>query len=103
TAGTERLVAELFYPFYVVRVHTRQAFAASHLAGTLRKAVDGRIAGRNLHDLRVRVICVGTNEPSLRCQGELYVALRQRLFRKFALSNVDLGSDTSYCLPGFIV
>ena len=65
--------------------------------------MDGRIAVRNLHDLRVGVIRVGTNEASLCCQGKLYVALGQCLFRLFALSNVDLGSDPSYRLPSFVV
>ena len=102
-AVTERLAAELFYPSYVFGVHASQAFAACYLGSAFRKAVDGRIAGRNLHDLRVGVIRVGTNEASLCRQGKLYVALCQRLFRLFALSNVDLGSDPSYGLPSFVV
>ena len=65
--------------------------------------MDGRIARRNLHDLGISVIGVGTNEASLCCQGKLYVALGQCLFRLFALSNVDLGSDPSYWLPRFVV
>ena len=102
-ALTERLAAELFYPSYVVAVHASQAFAACYLGSAFRKAVDGRIAGRNLHDLRVGVIRVATNEASLCCQGKLYVALGQCLLCLFALSNVDLGSDPSYWLPGFVV
>ena len=102
-ALTKRLAAGLFYPSYVVGVHASQAFAACYLGSAFRKAVDGRIAVRNLHDLRVGVIRVTTNEASLCCQGKLYVALGQRLFRPFALSNVDLGSDASYWLPSFVV
>src|SRR5215510_11145038 len=102
-AGTECLTAGLFYPSSVVRVHARQALAARYLGSAFRKTVDGRIAGRNLHDLRVGVISVGTNEASLCCQSKLYVALGQCLFRLFALGNVNLGSDPSYWLSSFVV
>jgi len=102
-AVTERLAAQLLHPSYVVAVHASQAFAACYFGSAFRKAVDGRIPARNLHDLRVGVIRVGANETSLCCQGELYVALGQCLLRLFAFSNVDLGSDPSYWLPSFVV
>src|SRR5262245_14419779 len=102
-AGSECLTAALFYPSYVVGVHAGQAFTARDLGGAFRKAMDGRIAGRNLHDLRVGVISVGTNKPSLCCQGKLYVAFGQCQFCKFALRNVNLDSDPSYRLASFVV
>ena len=76
---TERLIAEPVYPSYVVRVRASQAFGTCYLGGAFRKAVDGRIAVRNLHNLRVGVIRVGTNHGSLCCEGKLYVALGQCL------------------------
>ena len=94
-ALTKRLAAGPFHPSYVVGVHARQAYAAGYLGRPFRKAVDGRIAFRNLHDLRVGIIRVGTNQASLCCQSKLYFALGQCLFCLFALSNVDLCSDPS--------
>src|SRR5262245_30733020 len=85
---TKRLAAELFHPSDVVGVHTSQAFAACYLGHAFRKAVDGRITARNLHDLRVGVIRVGTNEARLCCQGKLYVALSQGEFRQLATGDV---------------
>src|SRR6476660_1528701 len=103
SAVTECLATGLFYPSYVVGVHTSQAIAACYLGSAFSKAVNGRITGRNLHDLRVGVIRVGTNEASLCCQGKLYVALGQCLFRLFALSNVDISADPSHRPPELIV
>src|SRR5262245_33856990 len=102
-ASTECLTAGLFYPSYVVGMHTGQAFATRYLGGNFRKAVDRSITSRDSHDLCIGVISVGANEPSLGCQGKLYVALGQCLFRLFALCNVDLGSDPLYWLPSFVV
>ena len=67
-ALTECLAAELFYPGNVVGVHASQVFAACYLGGAFRKTVDGRIAIRNLHDLRIGVIRVGANEANLCCE-----------------------------------
>jgi hypothetical protein len=102
-ALTERLASQLFYPSNVVGVHASQAFAACYLDSAFSKAVNGRIAGRNLHDLRVGVIRVATNAASLCRQTKLYVAFGQRPFCLFALSNVDLCSGPSYGLTGIVV
>ena len=99
-ALTKRLAAELFYPSYVVAVHASQAFAACYLGSAFRKAVDGRIAVRNLHDLRVGVIRVATNEANLCCQGKLYVALGQCQFRLLAFSNIDRHVHDTIIVPG---
>src|SRR4029078_11799472 len=76
-ALTKRLTTELFYPSYVVGVHASQAFAACYLGSAFSKAVDGRIAVGNLHDLRTGVIRVATNSRDLSSQIELCIALRE--------------------------
>src|SRR5262245_61364327 len=65
--GLKRFAADLFHPPYVVGVHAREAFPASYLGSTLRKAMEGRITFRNLHDLRVAVVRVTANEGRLSC------------------------------------
>src|SRR5262245_21766602 len=88
-ARTERLAAELFHPPYVVWMHASQAFAASYLDSVLGKAVNGRIAFRNLHDLRVGVVRVTADESRLSCQRELHGALAQSQLGFLALGNIS--------------
>ncbi len=61
-ARTERLATDLFHPLTVVGVHASQALAAGYLGCTLRKAMDGRIALRDLHDLSVDVVRKTANQ-----------------------------------------
>src|SRR5262249_5671942 len=90
-------------PSYVVGVHTSQAFAACYLGSAFRKAVDGRIAGRNLHELCVGVIREATNEASLCRQGELYIALSECLFHLFALGHIDVDADQAFRVAGLVI
>ena len=83
-ARTERLATDLFHPPYVVGVHASQALAAPYLGCALRKAVDGRIALRDLHDLSVDVVRKTANEGRLFRQRELHVAFSQRQLRLLA-------------------
>jgi hypothetical protein len=93
SALTERLAAELFHPFYVVGVHASQAFAASYLGSALRKAVDGRIAWRNLHDLRDDVIRVTADESCLARQRKLNVSFSEGQLGLLMVSYVDRHVD----------
>src|SRR4029450_10365091 len=89
-AVTERLAAELCYLPYVVGVHVGQAFAACFLDSALGKAVDGRIALRNLHDLGVGVIREAADESRLSGQRKLNVAFSQGQLGLLALADIEL-------------
>src|SRR5262245_61305857 len=99
----ERLAAKLVYLLYVVWVHGSQAFAACDLSNALWEAVDGCITFRDLHDLRVGIICVTANKSRLSRQCELYIAFRQNLRCLFAFGHIDIGADHLYGSPGAIV
>src|SRR5262245_23859853 len=88
-ARLKRHAAGLFHLLYVVVVHANQAFAAAYLDSAFRKAVEGRIAFRNLHDLRVGVICVAANESRLSCERQLDGAFAQGQLGFSALSDIS--------------
>ena len=100
---TERLAAELIYPPYVLGVHASQAFAASYLGSALRKAVDGRIALGNLHDLRIGVIRVAADESRLSRQRKLNVAFRQGQLRFLSFADIDLQPLIAHLECGFVL
>jgi hypothetical protein len=61
----KRLVTALFHSCYVVGVHAGQAYAACDLVGAFGKAVDGRVAVGNLHDLCACIIGIAADEAGL--------------------------------------
>ena len=87
-ARIKGLAPGLFHLPYVVGMHVSQALAARYLGRALWKAVNGRIALRNLHDLRVGVIRVAADASRLPRQSELQVALGQLSLCLFAVGDV---------------
>src|SRR5262245_58890365 len=70
-------------------MHAGQAFAASYLGSTLTKTMEGCVAFRNLHDLRVAVIGVTADERRLSGERELHGALAPSQLGFSALANVS--------------
>jgi hypothetical protein len=80
-----------------------EALTAGDFRRPLGKAVDGRIALRDLHDFLAGIIGVAANARSLSSQGELRVAFGQSLLRERALSDVGIVAEKADRLASRLV
>jgi hypothetical protein len=69
------MVAEFFQPRQVVMVHTGLPFAAHNLASPSWEAMNGCVAGGNLHPLAVGTVCGAADQGSSLCKRQLHVPL----------------------------
>ncbi len=86
---SENEPAKLFQPRHILMVHTGYPLLACDLGRAIGEAMDGRIARRYLHPLRIDVVGEAADQRGLLGKRELQGALGQRQLGCLALGDVS--------------